>query len=154
MSLFNSVIWQDGMFMKPHHFQQLERAIQKDRALNAELINPLHWGVRTLELDQQLLKVGKFALAASEGILPDNTPFSFPSLTTAPAPLSISNEDEGKVVYLCCPLPSAQQETYSTGLSLGRYNIAEKEVVDTCYDINSKATLIVGKLKFYLKLEG
>ena len=72
------VVWSEGMFLRPQHFQQQERYLEffsHARALSAE---PYFWGFRELLLDLEALALGKIALIKAVGVFPDGTPFSFP----------------------------------------------------------------------------
>ena len=56
------VVWSEGMFLRPQHFQQQERYLEffsHARALSAE---PYFWGFRELLLDLEALALGKIAL--------------------------------------------------------------------------------------------
>lgn len=106
MSLYNPVVWQDGMFMKPQHFQQLERSQKKSLSLFQVYNTPLHWGVRQLEVNNELLSLGKIGLIKADGVFQDRTPFELPILADLPSVLEVPSSITNKVVYLCCPLPS------------------------------------------------
>ena len=53
MPLYNPVVWQDGMFMKPQHFQQLDRSQTKLASMLNANASPLHWGIKLLEINTQ-----------------------------------------------------------------------------------------------------
>lgn len=77
MSLYNPVVWQDGMFMKPQHFQQLDRSHSKRSSMLSANTSPLYWGIQRLEINSQLLALGKIGITRAEGILQDRTPLIY-----------------------------------------------------------------------------
>jgi len=74
----NKVVWGEGLFLQPQHLQQQERYFEHlIRASTAGLV-PFAYGVSQLDLDTDLLTLGKFAVRSAAGILPDGTPFNIP----------------------------------------------------------------------------
>lgn len=153
MSLYNPVVWQDGMFMKPQHFQQLDRSQQKLGGLFSAYSAPLHWGIKHLELNKESLLLGKVGVTKVEGILQDRTPFDLPTLADLPAVLEVSADVTNKVIYLCCPLPSERMEQFSEDNSHSRYSMYPQEVVDSVFESSDVAKIVVGRLNFQLMYE-
>ncbi|MBW3698148.1 type VI secretion system baseplate subunit TssK [Vibrio sp. T187] len=150
MSLYNPVVWQDGMFMKPQHFQQLDRSQSKQSNMLSSYSSPLHWGIKRLEINNELLALGKIGITRAEGILQDRTPFDLPLLAELPEVKDVDPSIADKVVYLCCPLPSERSELFGSKKDGARYNMEPQEAVDSCYDSEDMANIVVGKLNFRL----
>jgi type VI secretion system protein ImpJ len=150
MSLYNPVVWQDGMFMKPQHFQQLDRSQTKLSSMLSRNISPLHWGIRRLEINNELLSLGKIGITHAEGILQDRTPFDLPLLAELPEVKDVDPSIADKVIYLCCPLPSERSELFGTQKEGTRYKIEAQEAVDSCNDSEDMAHISVAKLNFCL----
>ena len=153
MSLFNPVVWQDGMFMKPQHFQQLDRFHSKHAGLLHAYTSPLYWGVKKIEINRELLSLGKIGLTHAEGILHDRTSFELPVTADVPDVRDVDSSIVGKVVYLCCPLPSERAELFGDASSGARYAPYLHEVADSCYDSEDTTSISVGKLNFRLMYE-
>ena len=153
MSLYNPVVWQDGMFMKPQHFQQLDRSQTKLASMLNANASPLHWGIKLLEINTQLLALGKIGITRAEGILQDRTPFELPLLAELPEVKDVDPSMSDKVIYLCCPLPSERAEAFGTLKEGARYNIESQETVDACYESEDVANIMVGKLHFRLMFD-
>ncbi|MCK6263567.1 type VI secretion system baseplate subunit TssK [Vibrio sp. ZSDE26] len=153
MSLYNPVVWQDGMFMKPQHFQQLDRAQSKQGSMLISNASPLYWGIKRLEINTELLSLGKIGVTSVKGILRDRTPFELPLLSDLPEIRDIDPSYADKVVYLCCPLPSKRSEVFGTDKDGARYSISQEEAVDACYDSEDMASIVVGKLNFSLMFD-
>ncbi|MFC1363443.1 MAG: type VI secretion system baseplate subunit TssK, partial [gamma proteobacterium symbiont of Ctena orbiculata] len=53
MSWMSRIVWSEGMFLRPHHFQQQERFLEHMvEARCADLI-PYSWGFTHLKIDRQ-----------------------------------------------------------------------------------------------------
>ncbi|MFB9134109.1 type VI secretion system baseplate subunit TssK [Vibrio sp. AK197] len=150
MSLYNPVVWQDGMFMKPQHFQQLDRSQGKMAGMLNANSSPLHWGLKRIEINAELLALGKIGITRAEGVLQDRTPFELPLLAELPEVRDVDPSITDKVVYLCCPLPSERAELFGSQKDGARYKIEAQEAVDSCYDSEDIASISVGKLNFCL----
>ncbi|WP_299014993.1 type VI secretion system baseplate subunit TssK [uncultured Photobacterium sp.] len=150
MSLYNPVVWQDGMFMKPQHFQQLDRSQGKFSGMLNAYCSPLHWGIKHIEINSELLALGKIGITRAEGVLQDRTPFDLPLQADLPEVKDVDPSIADRVVYLCCPLPSERFELFGTEKDDARYSIHTQEAVDSCYDSEDMASIHVGKLNFCL----
>lgn len=138
MDAFKKVVWCEGMFLRPQHFQQQERYLEQMRHQRAQAPANYFWGFRKLQLDSAALAQGIVALNEAEGIFPDGTPFSFRSGLDAPAPLAIAEGVGEQLVYLALPASHSQNELISFDpkeQSLARYGV-EDAVVN---DVNSVA---------------
>jgi type VI secretion system protein ImpJ len=104
MSDKNRVVWSEGLFLRPHHFQQQERYLESYMEGRAAALHPYSWGFTELEIERDLLGIGKLGLRRARGIFPDGTPFSMPDSDPLPAPLEIGTQLRDQVVYLAIPL--------------------------------------------------
>ena len=66
-ALRQRVVWTEGMFLRPQHFQQLERHWEQYVALRCLPLQGCWWGFDALALDRELLSLGKVALRAASG---------------------------------------------------------------------------------------
>lgn len=89
MSLYSRVVWKDGMFLLPQHFQQEARSIESSARLQLLGPQPLGWGVIELGLNEAALGEGRLETTRCRAILPDGTAISFPDLDTPPPDLSL-----------------------------------------------------------------
>lgn len=82
---YRKVVWSEGMFLIPHHFQQLDR--YQENLLNFRLrpIIPFGWGVIELEINKERLADGNFMLENFRGIFPSGTAINVPDVDDAPA---------------------------------------------------------------------
>ena len=89
MSLRSKVVWSQGMFLQPHHFQQEARFVDHLVDARVRAAEPHAWGFSELVLDEGALALGRLGLTRASGVLPDGAPFSFPNLESTPAALDV-----------------------------------------------------------------
>ena len=146
----NRVLWSEGMFLRPQHFQQQDRYLDKLlRDIGGSLV-PYGWGVARLELNRELLAIGKFAVTSLKAILPDGTVVDVPDDVDHPPPLEVARDARDTLVYLTLPARQAGAVEFDpTGAAEtpARYVGREFEAVDTSGAVTSPAVLQVGKLK-------
>jgi len=100
MSWRNPVIWTEGMFLRPQHFQQHGRHMRGWVEERCGGLRPYSWGVTRLEIDTQKLSHGKFAIKRCSGIFPDGTPFNMPENYPLPPPLEIQPQHKNETIEL------------------------------------------------------
>jgi len=156
MSLDSKVVWSEGMFLNPQHFQQQERYFERLLQGKCSAYGAYAWGMHEFEIDQQLLSLGKVSVTKGKGVFPDGTPFSFPDVDEPPPVLEVPENTHNAIVYICVPVkrPGAvdviEQEN-SQGLA--RYYSFEQETRDISNESGDNISLNVGKLRFRLMLE-
>lgn len=152
-SLRQRVVWTEGMFLRPHHFQQLERYLEHYVQARSLPLQGFHWGWLKLELDRQALALGRVALAAGAGVMPDGTPFSFEA-DAAPAALEIPVDCKDETVVLALPLWRAGSEEIAwrddSQRGWARYQVADFEIQDANAAAFGPAVLQVGQLDLRL----
>jgi type VI secretion system protein ImpJ len=155
MSWDSKVLWTEGLFLQPHHFQQADRHAEALVAGLAARITPYGWGVGTLEIDDEALKVGQFAIKGVSGLTQDGTVFRVPQADTHPPALVIPDSIKDCIVYLTVPQRrQGASEVDLTGAehSVSRLRPAEIEVVDTMSQDQKPVTLAVGRLRLQFAL--
>jgi type VI secretion system protein ImpJ len=156
MSLDNKVIWSEGMFLNPHHFQQQERYLERYIDGKCSAYSAYGWGIHHLEVDQELLKLGKISLINAKGVFPDGTPFSFPDQNDLPPVFEVPETTHDKIVYLAIPVkrPGAidvlpEKETQG----LARYYASKQSARDVSAEGGDNVEVDIGKLRMRLLLE-
>ncbi|MFT6895917.1 MAG: type VI secretion system protein ImpJ [Paraglaciecola sp.] len=104
MTNSNRVVWSEGMFLRPQHFQQQDRFMISLVTASCQGLQPYRWGFQELKIDKDLLKVGKLALTKCRGILPDGTPFVLDNTSVV---LDLPENTQGVTVYLSLPISRA-----------------------------------------------
>jgi type VI secretion system protein ImpJ len=156
MSWESKVLWTEGLFLQPHHFQQADRYSEGLVSGLARRISPYFWGVNALEIDDEVLKIGQFSIKSCEGLTHDGTIFRVPSAEDHPPALDIPDGIKNCVVYLTVPQRrQGALEVDMTGaeLSAARLRPAELEITDVTSTSKKAVTMGVGKLRLQFALE-
>ena len=152
----NKVVWGEGLFLQPQHLQQQERYVERLVRSSTAGLAPFSYGLTKLEIDTDLLALGKFAVRSAAGILPDGTPFSIPDGADHPAPLDLPETLRNAVIYLALPArqPGAVETAPAERLeTAARFAVTEHEAIDTNAGFQSVATVPVGKLRLRYALD-
>jgi len=153
MSLASRVVWSEGLFLKPHHFQQEARYY--DRCISSVLSGfPHAWGFQTLIIDTDSLELGQISVQSAKGFMPDGTILEAPNHDMLPVPVQVDKESHGLRVFLCLP-PRRQdaREASASGVDTRRL-IQTKSVPDLSTEQRQKnADITVAPLRPILKIE-
>ncbi|EPC4026038.1 type VI secretion system baseplate subunit TssK [Aeromonas salmonicida] len=155
MSSRNRVIWREGLFIKPQHFQQQQR--HSDYALHARLsaLSDYFYGLQSLAINEDYLGFGRIALVGATGILPDGTVFNIPNDDVLPAPLEITDASvANQKVYLALPLSvNGVNEVNQGGQVATRLQAHRHDVRDLHSEGGDVVSLEVGRVSLRLMLE-
>lgn len=104
MSWKNRVIWSEGLFLKPQHFQQHDRYVESYVEGRCRGLHNNSWGFNELVLDLDQLAIGKIALSRAKGVFSDGTPFDIPDVDRPPPPIDIDESIRESRVHLALPI--------------------------------------------------
>lgn len=114
----NRIIWKEGMFLQPQHFQQTERFMFNSINNRFAWTNPFAYGTVEVEIDKDALTNNLVTLTRCSGILPDGTYFSIPHEDTAPQSRSFSDnfthDQQFLDIYIGVPLQTDGKPNVST----------------------------------------
>ena len=155
MSHRSKVVWSEGLFLRPQHFQQHDRYLERHIQLRSDALRSHGWGFSELRLDRDLLRLGKVAISSAQGVFPDGTPFSMPDDDSLPEPVEVDEKIRDQVIYLCLPVRQAESQEIDLSGSedvLARYECKELEVRDVTSGSSGTAPMQVGGVKARLML--
>ena len=69
MSAYNKILWSEGLFLRPQHFQQQDRWVEQALKARVAALGPYWWGVSELEIDRDALANRDRALRVAFEIL-------------------------------------------------------------------------------------
>jgi type VI secretion system protein ImpJ len=104
MSAYNKVVWSEGLFLQPQHFQQQDRHFERYVETRCGPLAAHSWGFTEIELERDFLSIGKFGLRRAAGVFPDGTPFRMPEDEPLPAAIDIGANVRDQLLYLAVPL--------------------------------------------------
>lgn len=133
MSWHNKIVWTEGLFLGPQHFQQQERYLEGYAHRRSSPLTPFYWGFEHYRIDTDSLALGKLVLARISGVFSDGTPFDAPSQTPLPPPLTVRPEHLEQTIHLAVPIrtPNSEETSFDDNVaSLARYIAVEEELRD------------------------
>lgn len=143
----NRVIWKNGTFLTPQHFQQADRALAAQLSFLQRADSPLAWGLIKEQLDPIALSQGRLKLDVCQGFLPppDGMAINVAVEDLAPEERSFSIPDgvASIEVFVTLPAPS----------SADRFIELEKSVEDL-YSATSVRAIKVATKKLALAVTG
>lgn len=84
------IVWKEGLFLQPQHFQQAERSLLATLQAQLQTIFPYYWGITQLLVDERSLANNLLRLTRCAGVLADGTVFELPADATQPLCRSFS----------------------------------------------------------------
>lgn len=155
MSINSRVVWSEGMFLRPQHFQQHDRFLERFIDGRCQGLRSYDWGFSALKIDGGQLAIGKIALTEARGIFQDGTPLNLPDDDDLPLPLDVAVGVANQTVYLCLPLrrpEAAEIETDTSSDALARYKLSHREVRDNNAGYDGRYPVQIGGLRPRLML--
>src|SRR3982074_3754942 len=108
MKFLSRVVWSEGMYLAPHHFQAQSRYFEDSIAFVSNSLWRDPWGILDLELDRKAIENGTAWVVQAAGIFAEGLSFDMPVSDSAPssrniAPLFPSTAAD-LLLYLASPL--------------------------------------------------
>ena len=150
---FDKVVWQEGMFLSPQHFQQQERYLEHYSRQLHSIHHPGQAGFTRLHIDTEQLKSGKLFLREACGLFPDGTPFKLENNLIR----DIESANAGATVYLALPLIRSDQVDTATAEYLSRairHKSFDRTIRDSTNHDNDTVELELCLLNPSLMLDG
>lgn len=113
------ILWSDGLFLRPHHFQQQTRYFDGQMRERRRQDNAHDFGFSRLSIDHEMLEHGRISISSAAGVMPDGTLFKFPEDDLSPPALDVGDDFvANEVIYLC--LPNNSEGLQEVASSIGR----------------------------------
>jgi len=161
MTKNSRVIWSEGLFLQPQHFQQQERYFDHEIHVRTAHLHGYCHGFYQLQLDPDLLLAGKVGILAASGYFQDGTHFSIPDKDPAPPCLDLASHVKSGKVFLSLAKPHwagkhldwAPEEVQTHDKSQLKYQ-AETTEISSIYDAELEpATVELARLNLSLSTE-
>lgn len=156
MSTGNKVVWSEGMFLRPQHFQQQDRYVENLLEGRIQGLSNYQWGFQELEIDSQLLKLGKVAINRCKAVLPDGTPIQVPDVDTGLHARDIPSGTRNQVLYLGLAIRRPGTVDVQVGeenQGITRYKAVDRHLIDNVTGEGDEGAIQVGELQLKLLLE-
>ena len=119
MKLLSRVVWSEGMYLAPHHFQAQARYFEDliQFATSSLWFKP--YGLIECRFDGDALRNGSLALVHARGVFPDGLPFDVPQPDALPPPREIAESFPPTADTLTVFLAVPKQQIDDYLMSLG-----------------------------------
>ena len=91
MRFLSKIVWSEGMYLGPHHFQAQNRWVEDSVHFTAEQLWYAPYGLVGLQLDAGALRNGTVAVQHARGIFADGLPFDMPESDLLPPPCEVGD---------------------------------------------------------------
>ncbi len=157
MTWHNKVMWTEGMFLQPQHFQQQDRFIGRQIEARLAASSAWPWGFVSLQWDDAALLQGRLMLIAARGVLPDGLAFAIPADDAAPPAWEVPPDvrDERIVLAVAQSRPGVTEsdvEGAATAMP-ARWRVADIEAADIHAASLRAAPVQIGRLNLRLMRE-
>lgn len=154
MSWYSKVVWSEGLFLRPHHFQQNDRYLENLLESRVRNVTPYPWGFSVLEIDRDLAQQSRIGLRRAVGVMPDGTPFAMPDNSPLPAAIEVPENAAGQLVWLSLPLAAANTREVEDALtgSATRYLPATEMLIDSTAALRTEEEIDVAHPRLTLEL--
>ena len=95
MSYSAKVLWGEGLFLRPQHFQRQDAYHEARLFESIQAIQPYNWGVRTLRFDRDALGSNMLRLLELSLVFPDGTLYSAPQADELPQSVALDTLPAG-----------------------------------------------------------
>jgi len=84
MTSLQKILWSEGLFLTPHHFQQWDRYHEDLLNFRFRSMNAFLWGAEELKFNEEALENGVFEVLRCRAILPDGSTVDIPGVDAPP----------------------------------------------------------------------
>lgn len=144
MSYTSKILWGEGLFLRPQHFQRQDAYHESRLHHTALSLHPYYWGVRALSFDLDALASGMLRTSLLSVIFPDGEPYCAPGADRLPPAIALDSLPSGQAeftFYLALPPikdlgnnSNGQQEAQAA-VSMARYT----DEASSCTDLFTNA---------------
>lgn len=144
MKTRHRVVWTQGMFLTPQHFQTLEKYLEDALHFRDAAAHFANWGVTEMDIDNEALTNGLFRLNSCTGLMPDGEEIDIPNTDEMPPSRMVVDHfapnRETLDVFLALPenrpqarnvtIPGAQEASSDGSLPATRYLSETRMIAD------------------------
>jgi type VI secretion system protein ImpJ len=106
MTTASKVLWAEGLFLRPQHFQQQDQYHEHRLHESVKALHPYAWGVSNLKLDRDALASNTLRVLELSLMFPDGEIYCAPGNDALPAALDLSHLGPGQTVTFHAALPA------------------------------------------------
>ncbi len=159
MKSLSKVVWSEGMYLAPHHFQRQGRFFESILQFASRAAWYANYGVSGFQPDTDALRNGSASIIHARGLFPDGLPFSIPESDIIPTPLAVADrlQPTHDSAIVCLAIPPYR--TSAGNCTLDHVNAAttrftgEQRVVPDETSGADERAIVIGRKNLFLALE-
>ena len=125
MKQLRRVVWSEGMYLAPQHFQTQSRYAEDSVQFATQSLWFRPYGLAACEMDSEALRNGTVAMLSAKGVMPDGLGFQVPESDVKPAPRAIedvfSPTRDAHTILLVLPARSDRGINFALDPAAGEY---------------------------------
>jgi type VI secretion system protein ImpJ len=106
MNTARKVLWGEGLFLRPQHFQQQDQYHEHRLHESLKALHPFAWGVSHLQVDREALVSNTLRVLELALIFPDGEIYNAPGNDELPAAVDLSELGPGQTITFHAALPA------------------------------------------------
>jgi type VI secretion system protein ImpJ len=132
MKFLSRVVWSEGMYLAPHHFQTQSRYFEDSIAFLASSLWRHTWGLLHIGVDSKAIANGNIALLHASGIFQDGLTFDMPTSDALPPVRAVSSlaQPSDAEVLLHLAVPARTSSGQDASLAEARYSRVSRVLRD------------------------
>ncbi|MEO8648256.1 MAG: type VI secretion system baseplate subunit TssK [Acidobacteriota bacterium] len=127
MSRYRKIVWNEGMLLTPHHFQQWDNYYEDLLSSRVQAAMQYAYGVLELRVNQEAIANGNFQITNFRAVLPDGLMINVPDAEAVPDLRPVGNhfpvEADRLGVHLAIPAKKAGEANFQTNGSPAMPNV-------------------------------
>lgn len=116
MSKYRKIVWNEGMLLTPHHFQQWDNYYEELLTSRVRSVMPFEYGVLDLQINREAIANGSFQITNCYAVMPDGWLVNVPDAEAVPDLRPVGDhfqpEAEKLGVHLAIPAKKAGEANY------------------------------------------
>jgi type VI secretion system protein ImpJ len=100
------VLWEEGMFLKPHHFQAAEQFVRERVRQSEDWLHPHNWGLKSVSFNEDSIANYRVVLNSCQARFKDGTTISVPdevTIDSVPLQEALAKPGSETTVFLAIP---------------------------------------------------
>ncbi len=127
MSKYRKIVWNEGMLLTPHHFQQWDNYHEELLNSRVRSVLPYEYGVLDLQINNEAVANGNFQITNCRAVLPDGLMINVPDADAVPDLRPVGDhfppEAERLGVHLAIPARKAGEANFAANGAKPNYNL-------------------------------
>ncbi|MGQ0540697.1 MAG: type VI secretion system baseplate subunit TssK [Blastocatellia bacterium] len=127
MSKYRKIVWNEGMLLTPHHFQQWDNYHEELLSSRVQSMMPFEYGILDLQVNSEAIANGNFQITNCRAVMPDGLMVNVPDAEAVPDLRPVGDhfrvESEKLGVHLAIPAKKAGEANFQASGAAASNNV-------------------------------